>query len=392
MFDLNKRNEKTPVENEEKDFRIMLRAPTPIRGNPLYAFWRKMTKPVADLAERHNLVIAPPYQPFGPRFGLTVLPDFIHPDDTSRIRQQYIDIYLRERCRDDVEGEEAVRMSDGRLHLPPLHPACFSGVLTRLEEANYVLPNYLNNQTINLYQAGDFIRSHVDNLFVYDETFAVLSLGSPAMLRMTHIQNGEELECLIPDGSVYIMEGPSRYVYFHSVLPVEAQRLSVVLRRNIFRTSATFGPVPAPMQDMMPWKGNVLQSVVMQKQIGATRISLTDEWMEEQRLGQFDTGEMVKRLKPLRDWTLQQQLDEDRERYDELVREDAMMGCDLAWRFDELRQKFREVEQEVTINTESLAQVRPHDRDARRVSEPLREETKTTTTTAAAAEGKSNKV
>ncbi len=148
-----------------------------------------------------------------------------------------------------------------------------------------------------------------------------------------------------------------------------------MLRRCIFRTTSTFNDVPKQMENLLAWKGNTLNSVIMRKQIGCTRIALTDEWMEEQRLGAFDTGEMVKRLKPLRDWSLQTQLDEDYERYLELVREDAMLGVDLSWRFDELRRKFREVEQDITLNPESLVSVNPRDREptTRRVSNPAKD-------------------
>lgn len=329
----------------------MLRRSCNPRPN-VYKWWRKLTDSVKDFT---TVDARPPAeQPFGPDFGLTIFPEFLDFTDCQNIRAQYVDLYLRERSRDDDGVYESAQQSDGRLSLPPLHPSSFASIVRKLEEEQIVLPNYLNNQTINLYQEGDFIRAHVDNLFVYDETFAILSVGCPCLLKLTHIQNGEELECVIPERSVYIMEGPSRYVYFHAVLPLEAQRLSIVLRRCPFRTSATFGPVHEKCQDMLPYKGNAISQVLMQKEIGCTRISLTDEWMEEQRLGTFDTGEMVKRLRPLRDWSLKQQLDEDYLRYLELARMNALLGADLEWRFDELRKKFREIEGDITLNRESL--------------------------------------
>lgn len=322
-------------------------------SNPnIYKWWRKISNSVKDFSKVEER--PPPEQPFGPDFGLTIFPEFIDFGDCQTIRQQYVDMYLRERSQDDEGIYESSQQSDGRLSLPPMHPSSFASVVRKLEEESIVLPDYLNNQTINLYQPGDFIRAHVDNLFIYDETFAILSVGCPALLKLTHIQNGEELEVVIPERSVYIMEGPSRYVYFHSVLPVEAQRLSIVLRRCPLRTNATFGPVAPQCRDMLAYKGTAISNELMRKEIGCTRIALTDEWMEDQRLGTFDTGEMVKRLKPLRDWSLKQQLEEDYLRYQELVRMNALLGADLEWRFDELKAKFAEIEGDITLNKESL--------------------------------------
>ena len=342
------------------------------RRNLLYKFWRRIADPVREV--RASL-LPDAKQPFGPKFGLTVYEDFVNPQDAMNIRQQYVDLYLRETAKSDDDSD--VRVSDGRLHLPPLHPSAFASVLHRLERFHIVPPNYLNNQTVNVFQAGDFIRAHVDNMFIYDDIFAVISLGCPALLKLTHVQNGEELECLVPDCSVYIMEGPSRYIYFHSVLPLEAQRLSIVLRRSFLRSTGTFGPVPSQSADMLPHRGNAIMTALAQRQIGCTRIALSDEWLEENNISMFDAGEMVKRLKPLRDWSLQSQLAEDRLRYEEL-RNQGYLKENLDWRFDELKAKFRQVEEDITINKECLVEHPPpgKDTEARATATPAATATK----------------
>ena len=284
----------------------------------------------------------PAQQPFGADFGFTLFPEFILPKESSAIARVTIN--------SQMAGQSWP--SDGRTQLQPLPLDCFSSVVERLEEEKIVFPNYLNNQTCNRFTAGEFIRAHVDNLFYYDETFAILSIGAPCTLRFVHLQNGESMECIIPDRSVYILEGPARYIFMHMVLPVEYERFSVVLRRGILRTSGHFGlaeNLPPQTRTMAPFEGNEILDALMTKQIGVPRISCDEEWMVQNNLGAFDTGEMVQRLRPLRDWSLSSQLDEDEERYKELIKRGYIRDT-LGWRFEELKTKFREVEAELTVN------------------------------------------
>lgn len=306
----------------------------------MYKWFRKLVlKPMQKNA------MGEPYQPFGPEFGLTILPDYLLGPDVHKIRKQYIDTFMRQ--------DKDAQISDGRLQLPPLDPDCFREVVDRLYEDKLVLPGHLNNQTVNFYDEGSFIRAHVDNMFIYDDTFAVMSIGSPGILRFVHVQNGEELECIIPENSVYIMEGPSRYAYFHYMPPAELKRVSIVLRRSIFRTTGCFAPVDQRLNSMLAYKAHEVNSTLLFKEIGVPRVVVEDEWMERQNLGPFDTSEMVKRLKPLRDWSLKQQLAEDRARYDEL-RAKGYLDLDLSWRFDELGDYFKQIEDEMTVNREAL--------------------------------------
>ncbi|AYU82928.1 2OG-Fe(II) oxygenase superfamily [Leishmania donovani] len=282
------------------------------------------------------LAAGEPYCPFGEAFGLTILPEYILEDDASNLRKGYVDVYTR--------ASDRIILNDGRFQLPPLPPASFMPLLERLEQDNVVPKNWLNNQTANLYEPGDFIRAHIDNLFVYDDIFAICSLGSNCLLRFVHVQNGEELDVMVPDRSVYIMSGPARYVYFHMVLPVEAQRFSLVFRRSIMESDGGFRPVKTPFKEIMPYRATQILNALYSKQVGGVRVSVDDDFLESANIGAFDTSRWVKRLHPLRDWSLLRQLDEDEARVEEL-REKRFIDVDFSWRYRELRSYYKAMEE-----------------------------------------------
>ncbi|KAK7198161.1 2OG-Fe(II) oxygenase superfamily [Novymonas esmeraldas] len=282
------------------------------------------------------LAAGEPYCPFGEEFGLTVLPEYILEDDATNLRKGYVDVYTR--------SSDRIILNDGRFQLPPLPSSSFTPILERLEQDGVVPKNWLNNQTANLYEPGDFIRAHIDNLFVYDDIFAVCSLGSNCLLRFVHVQNGEELDVMVPDRSVYVLSGPARYVYFHMVLPVEAQRFSLVFRRSIMESDGGFRPVSTPLKDIMPYRATQVLNTLYSKQVGGVRVSVDDDFLQSAGIGAFDTSRWVKRLHPLRDWSLLRQLDEDEARVEEL-REKRFIDVDFGWRYKELRSYYKAMEE-----------------------------------------------
>lgn len=286
------------------------------------------------------LAADPPYKPFGDEFGLTIVPGYIHAKEAHDLQKGYVDVYTRR--------SSSIRQSDGRFQLPPLPQSSFAGLIERMEQDQLVPVGHLNNQTANLYEPGDFIRAHVDNLFVYDDIFAIASIGSNALMKFVHVQNGEELEVVIPDGSVYIMSGPSRYVYFHMVLPVEAQRFSIVFRRSILNSDGGFRPVETPFRDVLPLRSTQILNALYSKQIGGVRVKVDEEFMEQNQIGAFDTAKWVKGLRPLRDWSLSTQVDEDEIRLAEL-KEKKFLDVDLSWRVRELRDRYKEMESLLSV-------------------------------------------
>ena len=287
-----------------------------------------------------------PYCPFGEEFGLKVYPEFMTPGDRQRFRTVVVDTYSRE--------TDKVVVSDGRLQVPPVSPSAILPVLERLESRGAVPEGWLNNQTVNMYQPGNFIRAHIDNLFVYDDIFAVMSYGAPQIIKFVHAQNGEELQCVIPTNSVYTMQGPSRYIYFHMLLPVETQRLSIVLRRSMFNSHGTFGrPMPSPIGNIMPWKANQYVDVIMSKGVGSPKMDVDDNWLERENLGPFDTAKWVKTLRPLRDWSLQRQLEEDAAKLRDLKKKDYI-DDDFSWRVAQLKENFKEMERRFAVSETAL--------------------------------------
>lgn len=281
------------------------------------------------------LAAGEPYFPYGDEFGVAVYPDYIQADEAMQLRKGYVDIYSRQ--------SSSIIVNDGRFQLPPLPSSSFVPLVERIEKDGIVPEGWFNNQTANLYETGDFIRAHVDNLFVYDDIFAIASLGGNALARFVHIQSGEELDIVVPDRSLYLISGPSRYVYFHMVLPVEAQRFSIVFRRSILNSEGGFRPVSGPFAQMMPYRATQILHTLYSKQIGGVRVSIDDSFLTQENVGVFDTSKWVKRLHPLRDWSLLGQLDEDEARIKELENM-KYLNVDFSWRVAHLRQQFKELE------------------------------------------------
>ncbi|CAD2214524.1 hypothetical protein AGDE_05127 [Angomonas deanei] len=285
------------------------------------------------------LLAGEPYSPFGEDFGMTIVPNYLSDDEMLSLRRGYVDVYTR--------NSASIRVSDGRFQLPPIPPSSFMGLVERMEQDQIVPKNWLNNQTANLYEPGDFIRAHIDNLFVYDDIFVIVCLGSNALMRLVHVQNGEEIDVVLPNNSVYVLSGPARYVYFHMVLPVETQRFSLVFRRSILNSDGGFRPVTTPVGDLMPYRSTQILNTLYSKQIGGVRVSINDDFLENESLGAFDTSQWVKRLHPLKDWSLLRQLDEDEARLHEL-RDKKFLDVDFDWRIKELREYYKAME--ATLN------------------------------------------
>lgn len=285
------------------------------------------------------LAAGEPYYPFGSGFGLAVIPEYVQATEAMQLRKGYVDIYTRQSA--------SIVLNDGRFQLPPLPPSSFLSLVERIEQDGIVPPGWVNNQTANLYETGDFIRAHVDNLFVYDDIFAIISLGANALARFVHVQSGEELDVVIPDRSLYIISGPARYVYFHMILPVEAQRFSIVFRRSILNSEGGFRPVNGALGDLLPYRSTQILHTLYSKQIGGVRVSVDDQFLEQDNVGVFETSKWVKKLHPLRDWSLLKQLEEDATRIREL-QDKKYLNVDFSWRIAELKKYYTDLEAQLT--------------------------------------------
>lgn len=281
-----------------------------------------------------------PVSPYGEDFGLTIIPNYLSQSDTSTIKGEIKDIYSRK------VGE--VLPVDGRYVLPPFQLESFESILNRAVKDEFIPNGYLNHVAVNSYEKGDFMRAHVDNLFLFDDAIMTISIGAHALMKFVHIQTGEELPVVIPAGSLYFISGPARYSYFHMIMPVEAPRFSIVLRKSIFKSDATFGPVDGPLRSVMPFRAGVAINTLATRQIGLVRMKVDNAYLDREQISAFDTSKMVKSLRPLKDWSLLQQLDEDEARIHELKNE-GFLDVDLQWRIDELRRYFKQLNGNMSV-------------------------------------------
>ena len=83
--------------------------------------------------------------------------------------------------------------------------------------------------TINIYEKGDFIVPHVDDLKA-GPIITILSIGSVAELILTN--GSEKKDILLPQRSVFQLKDEYRTKWEHSVPPVKNKRISIVFREH----------------------------------------------------------------------------------------------------------------------------------------------------------------
>lgn len=73
----------------------------------------------------------------------------------------------------------------------------------------------INHVILNRYHPGESISPHVDNIVDFGSIIAILSLGIDA--NMTFFLGDQQVSILIPNLSLLIMSGESRYLWKHSL-------------------------------------------------------------------------------------------------------------------------------------------------------------------------------
>ncbi|HEY9607984.1 alpha-ketoglutarate-dependent dioxygenase AlkB [Allocoleopsis sp.] len=103
----------------------------------------------------------------------------------------------------------------------------------------------LDQATVNEYEPGQGLRSHIDCVTCFGDILITLSLGSPYVMELTHSQTQEKREILLLPGSLLALEGEARYVWQHGVMPrdrdiyrgqefVRSRRVSLTFREAAF--------------------------------------------------------------------------------------------------------------------------------------------------------------
>lgn len=103
----------------------------------------------------------------------------------------------------------------------------------------------LDQVTVNEYEPGQGLTSHVDCVTCFGNTIITLTLGSSSVMEFTHSHTKENREILLLPGSLLVLQGEARYVWQHSVAPrdkdmyqgrefIRSRRIAVTFRESLF--------------------------------------------------------------------------------------------------------------------------------------------------------------
>ena len=97
-----------------------------------------------------------------------------------------------------------------------------------------------NQLIINEYTPGQGISPHIDCRPCFDDTIFSLSLGSPCIMTMRHIESNRARDILLEPGDILLMSGEARYDWRHGIAPRKTDRVSGRVVKRGRRVSLTF--------------------------------------------------------------------------------------------------------------------------------------------------------
>lgn len=103
----------------------------------------------------------------------------------------------------------------------------------------------LDQATVNEYEPGQGLRSHIDCITCFGDTLITLSLGSRYVMEFIHSQTQEKREILLLPGSLLALKREARYIWQHGVMPrdrdsyqgrelIRSRRVSLTFREAAF--------------------------------------------------------------------------------------------------------------------------------------------------------------
>ncbi len=183
--------------------------------------------------------------------GLKYVPHYIKLEEQNQllnsIDQQVWSLESVESKRRIQQHGYRYDYKDGSLvasrYLGPL-PEWADGIAKRLY-GDGLTKTVLDQITVNEYEPGQGLPSHVDCLTCFGNIIITLSLGSSYVMEFTHSQTKEKTEILLSPGSLLILQKESRYLWQHSVTPrmkdmykgrefVRTRRVAMTFREAIF--------------------------------------------------------------------------------------------------------------------------------------------------------------
>ena len=183
--------------------------------------------------------------------GLTYIPNYINVNEQNQllnvIDQQVWSL-------ESVESKRRIQQHGYRydykngilvsaIYLGAL-PDWAQSIAKRLE-SDRITETALDQLTVNEYEPGQGLRSHVDCVTCFGNTIITLSLGSSYVMKLTHPHTKEHREILLLAGSLLVLQGEARYIWQHSVTACEkdiyqgrefvrSRRVSLTFREALF--------------------------------------------------------------------------------------------------------------------------------------------------------------
>nr|XP_039250139.1 alkylated DNA repair protein alkB homolog 8-like [Styela clava] len=115
---------------------------------------------------------------------------------------------------------------DPNLPLEKGIPKILKSVISKMKETGHIVkePNQI---TINKYEPGQGIPSHIDNPEAFDDTLASLSLNSQTVMDFKNSKTKEHNQVLLKERSLMIFTGESRYKWTHGICPRKVDLIPV---------------------------------------------------------------------------------------------------------------------------------------------------------------------
>jgi alkylated DNA repair dioxygenase AlkB len=121
----------------------------------------------------------------------------------------------------------------------------WSGRIANRIYSDGLVPTVPDQVTVNEYEPGQGLTSHVDCVTCFGQAIITLSLGSSYVMEFTHPQTEEKKEILLLPGSLLVLQADARYVWEHSVTPrnkdiyngkefVRTRRVAMTFREALF--------------------------------------------------------------------------------------------------------------------------------------------------------------
>lgn len=183
--------------------------------------------------------------------GLTYIPDYINDDEHN----QLLGIVDQQPwSTDSIEKTRKIQQHGYRLdyHKDFLVASSYLGDLpdwadklaTRFFKEG-LTSTALDQVTVNEYQPGQGVRSHIDCVTCFGKTIFALSLGGSCVMDFTESVTKSKASILLSPGSLLVLKAASRYVWQHSIAPchkdnykgrdiIRTRRISLTFREILF--------------------------------------------------------------------------------------------------------------------------------------------------------------